>query len=289
MATLREYFDTDFTRCLSLHKPWVLRSYSGDSDVTIIARISHEYSANAKYWSFFIPSEMGNESFVDAIFNESSTKLCVLGPEGDSVEVTTSFAEYSDKMSSSTLMFTGRIFLYVDWVLSKESQHSILEKGRLAGFHVVIRDSKYAEERSKWEKPMAFISHDSRDKDDIVRALALELQKNMCHVWYDEYSLKVGDSLRENIENGLKEAQTCIVVLSPNFLSNGGWGKKEFDSIYTREIIQKQNVMLPIWHNVTQEQVYEYSPSLADRVGLLSSLGVKKLASELVTKIKKSK
>ena len=39
-------------------------------------------------------------------------------------------------------------------------------------------------------------THDSRDKDAFVRELAHELAKNSCPVWYDEFSLKVGDSLR---------------------------------------------------------------------------------------------
>jgi hypothetical protein len=83
--------------------------------------------------------------------------------------------------------------------------------------------------RSRHQKPMAFISHDSRDKHDLVRALAMELSKRMCPVWYDEYSLEVGD--RSSIEKGIKEARKCILVLSPAFISNGGWGKAEVDSI----------------------------------------------------------
>ena len=108
----------------------------------------------------------------------------------------------------------------------------------------------------------------------------------MCPVWYDEYSLKVGDSLRACIEQGLKEAKKCVVVLSPNFLSNEGWGKAEFDSIFTRQILEKSNVILPIWHNVGVQEVYEYSPRLADKVGLNSLLGVPELARRLSNVIK---
>lgn len=56
---------------------------------------------------------------------------------------------------------------------------------------------------SELEKPLAFISHDSNDKDSLVRELALELDKQLCPVWYDEFSLEIGDSLIENIEKGL--------------------------------------------------------------------------------------
>ena len=109
----------------------------------------------------------------------------------------------------------------------------------------------------------------------------------LCPVWYDEFSLNVGDSLRENIERGLKEAKKCVVILSQNFISNGGWTKAEFDSIYIREIHEKKNVILPVWHNVSVQEVYEYSPRLADKVALNSSIGEKALAKKLVEAVTK--
>ena len=144
----------------------------------------------------------------------------------------------------------------------------------------------YARARSEWEKPLAFIAHDSRDKEDIARPLAMELQKLLCPVWYDEFSLKVGDSLRASIEKGLKECQKCVFILTPHFLANGGWSKREYDSIFTRELVESNNLILPIWHNVTATQVYEYSPVLADRKAVQWSLGVERVAGELVTAIR---
>ena len=118
-------------------------------------------------------------------------------------------------------------------------------------------------------------------QDGLVKPLVQALSKLMCHVWYAEYALKVGDSLRESIENGLKETRKCILVLSPNFLSNAGWAKAEFDSVFTREILEGQKVFLPIWHNVTKREVYEYSPRLADKFALASTIGPENLAREL--------
>jgi hypothetical protein len=42
-----------------------------------------------------------------------------------------------------------------------------------------------------------FISHASEDKETFVRGLARELQEAGWRVWYDEFSLSAGDSLRE--------------------------------------------------------------------------------------------
>ena len=154
------------------------------------------------------------------------------------------------------------------------------------GYDISIRDRAYARKRAATEVPLAFISHDSRDKDTFVRELAHELASNLCTVWYDEFSLAVGDSLRASIERGLRETKKCIVVLSPSFLSNSGWGRAEFDSIFTREIVEQRNVMLPIWLGVGLKEVYEFSPRLADKVGLPSSLGIKEIARLLAIAVR---
>jgi hypothetical protein len=62
-------------------------------------------------------------------------------------------------------------------------------------------------------------------------------------------------------------------VLTPHFLSNEGWSKREYDSIFTREIVEKQKVILPVWHEISAQDVYHFSPILADRVAVQWSLG----------------
>jgi TIR domain len=286
VATLREYFDVDLNRCLSVHSSWQMTSSSGDFLNPVTARISQDFDGNSKYWSFFIEEGSDIGGYVNAILSSPETENCILSPDGDGVYVEMGFSDYSERMPSTTLIFTKRIFLYIDNFLGEPIRRQITELGSQKGFHVIVRDREYAMKKSDLEKPLAFISHDSRDKDSLVRELAFEMSKLMCPVWYDEFSLNVGDSLRASIEKGLKETRKCVVVLSPNFLSNEGWGKAEFDSIFTREIIEKNNVMLPVWHNVGVEDVYQYSPRLADKVGLNSSLGVKELARKLSTAVK---
>jgi hypothetical protein len=107
----------------------------------------------------------------------------------------------------------------------------------------------------------------------------------MCPIWFDQYSLKVGDSLRESIENGLRECQKCILILTPNFLNNNGWTKREYDSIFTRELVEKEKVILPVWCDITVEDIYKYSPILADRVGAQWSNGVEEVARKLLIAI----
>lgn len=109
-----------------------------------------------------------------------------------------------------------------------------------------------------------FISHASEDKDDIVRSLASALAALKLKVWYDEFTLRIGDSLRQKIDKGLANSRVGLVVLSPSFMSKG-WTNYELDGIVTRSVSGEQ-IMLPIWHNVTKQQVMDFSPSLADKV-----------------------
>jgi hypothetical protein len=102
----------------------------------------------------------------------------------------------------------------------------MLAEATALGHSLTFRSTEYVADRNKRERPRAFIAHDSRDKTEIAQPLAIELAKLMCPVWYDEFTLRVGDSLRESIESGLRECPKCILVLTPNFLSNEGWSKR---------------------------------------------------------------
>ena len=79
----------------------------------------------------------------------------------------------------------------------------------------------------------------------------------------------------------MKECKKCVLVLSPNFLGNGGWSKTEFDSVFTRQILEGSDVVLPVWCGITKQQVYEYSPSLLDRVAVHWDEGIEQVLQKL--------
>lgn len=109
-----------------------------------------------------------------------------------------------------------------------------------------------------------FISHASEDKDVFVRPLANALINEGLNVWFDEMTLRIGDSLRQKIDKGLASSRVGLVVLSPAFI-NKGWTNYELDGIVTRTVSGEQ-ILLPIWHNITKQQVMDFSPSIADKV-----------------------
>ena len=125
-----------------------------------------------------------------------------------------------------------------------------------------------------------FISHASEDKDSFVRPLAAALSARGARVWYDEFTLTVGDSLRRMIDSGLKKSRYGIVVLSPAFFEKE-WPQKELDGLVAREI-DGVKVILPIWHGVGFENVRQYSPILADKYALKSKDPLGKVVEEIL-------
>jgi hypothetical protein len=131
-----------------------------------------------------------------------------------------------------------------------------------------------------------FISHASEDKDEVVRPLAHALQAGGLKVWYDEFELKIGDSLRRKIDSGLAKSRFGVIVFSKVFLKKG-WTNYELDGLVTKSVNGEQ-VLLPIWHNITRKEIIEYSPSLADKLARSTSTHtVEEIAGEIVALISK--
>jgi hypothetical protein len=130
-----------------------------------------------------------------------------------------------------------------------------------------------------------FISHASDDKDDVVRPLANALRSAGLSVWYDEFELRIGDSLRRKIDKGLASSRFGVVVLSKSFFGRG-WPAYELDGLVTKAVSGEQ-ILLPIWHNVTKKEVMGYSPSLADKVARnTASSTVEEIAVEIIDLIR---
>ncbi len=125
-----------------------------------------------------------------------------------------------------------------------------------------------------------FISHASEDKDEIVRPLAVALKNAGPTVWYDEFELKIGDSLRQKIDRGLAKSKFGIVVLSRSFIKKG-WANYELDGIITK-VVSGEQVLLPIWHNITKQEVVDFSPSIADKLARnTANFTVEEIAEEI--------
>jgi hypothetical protein len=155
------------------------------------------------------------------------------------------------------------------------ASHTAMDQGSIAAPEIKRASAM------EWD---VFISHASEDKDGFVRPLAKRLQEQGLRVWFDEFTLTVGDSLRRSIDLGLANSQHGMVVISPDFLKKE-WPQKELDGLVAREV-EGVKVILPVWHNIGAADIRAYSPTLADRVAVSSSRGLDHVTDQLLQAIR---
>lgn len=126
-----------------------------------------------------------------------------------------------------------------------------------------------------------FISHASEDKDEIARPLKDALESLGASVWFDELNITVGQSIRREIEKGLTTCQFGVVIVSEYFFRKQ-WTQMELDALFAKKVESGRDLVLPIWHKVTKDQVNAASPFLAGVHALNSSImTVEEMACEL--------
>jgi hypothetical protein len=121
-----------------------------------------------------------------------------------------------------------------------------------------------------------------------VEPLCKKLINKGLDVWYDEYTLEIGDSLIDKIEDGLKYCNYAVVVISKNFIKNMKWPHAEYKSLRTREIESGRKIILPVWRkDVSKKDVMKYALELADKVAGKESDSLDKLSMRIVRIINK--
>jgi len=125
-----------------------------------------------------------------------------------------------------------------------------------------------------------FISYASEDRDDIVEPLVQALRSYGLRVWYDQSELKLGDSLRRRIDEGLSQSLYGIVVLSPSFFGKH-WPQLELDGMAHREVGGRK-VILPVWFGVSYDDVKSYSPTLVDHFAAQWKQGLSKVVQMII-------
>jgi hypothetical protein len=126
-----------------------------------------------------------------------------------------------------------------------------------------------------------FLSHASEDQRDFVRPLAEALSTfpDEFKVWYSEYELTLGDRLLAKIDEGLKNCDYGVVVLSPDFFAKR-WPREELEGLFQLETTERK-VILPIWKNVSEADVKTFSPILASRLGADAADGIPKIVEDI--------
>lgn len=125
-----------------------------------------------------------------------------------------------------------------------------------------------------------FISHASEDKEAIAAPLATHLRRKGISIWYDEFSLKVGDSLMGSIEKGLSECDYGIVIISPSFLSKE-WPERELNGLFTRQGFSGK-IIIPVLHEISTNELKNKKPMLADLYSIRSDIPFPKLVERIM-------
>lgn len=276
MSALKDYFLSDKNHAWKVTKSTEVTARGG---LKIPVQMFLDFSSGSIYLAYYIETVSDPlQRCIDLVTGNAIS--AVLGVAGG-FRIVGGFPE-TNPIEASDLKFCGRVYIYSDNRLSSTELDTLNQVAKKSGLLIEYHGPDWATQRTQLEKPMAFISHDSRDKEAIAKPLVDELVKYPgCTVWYDEYSLKIGDNLRESIEKGLSECKNCVVLLTKNFLMNRGWTKAEFDAVFTRELVEQKNVILPVWCDVSKIDIYSYSPTLANRVAAQWSKGPADVARQI--------
>lgn len=100
--------------------------------------------------------------------------------------------------------------------------------------------------------PAAFLSHSSED-DKVAGRLAKDLRSSGVEVWYSEWEIKPGDSLRRKIDEGIERASYFLVLLTPKSLRSE-WVQTELDAGMVKRI-EGSCRLIPILSEISKDQI----------------------------------
>ena len=110
-----------------------------------------------------------------------------------------------------------------------------------------------------------FLCHAWDDRKEAAKELHDMLEENGVSVWFSEKDVLLGSSLLREIDKGLAKSKVGIVLVTPNFLTRikgEGIADKELSALLARDLL------VPIVHNTTFEELRNVSPLLGSRSGL---------------------
>lgn len=124
-----------------------------------------------------------------------------------------------------------------------------------------------------------FISYAGEDKEQVAAPLADRLTALGFNVWYADRILKLGDSLREKIDEGLANSRYGVVILSHAFFKKH-WPRKELDALAALQA-ERGNPILPVLHEMKQSDLVQHSPLLASVLHTSTDIGLDAIAKKI--------
>lgn len=93
--------------------------------------------------------------------------------------------------------------------------------------------------------------------------------------------LRLGDNLSHSVEQGLRDAQYGVIILSRSFFRRP-WPRQDLDrlAVLDRDF-GGDSLLLPVWHEIHQQDIARHSPSLASRLGVSTEEGLARAAEAI--------
>lgn len=128
-----------------------------------------------------------------------------------------------------------------------------------------------------------FISYARDDMADVL-PLVQALRANGLQVWFDQSEIRIGDDWRRKMDEGMRKSRFALVVFSPAFFGKY-WTQYELDSLITARTLG-EGAILPIYHNISNQDIAENAPSLRTTASLQLSDPLDQLVREIVAKVR---
>ncbi len=142
IKSAKEYFDSDFNRILSSRQTQKLKCAATGDEVEVIARVELDFDANTKFISYYIPQTSSLFDVCKALLSNSEAALSI----SESCYIEQEFC--GERIASSELRFSGRIFIYSEGELTGEQKEVLRMGAKEVGLAVQFRGPQYATERS---------------------------------------------------------------------------------------------------------------------------------------------
>ena len=124
-----------------------------------------------------------------------------------------------------------------------------------------------------------FLCHAWDDRQGSAKELHDLLEARGVSVWFSEKDVLLGSPLLREIDRGLAKSRVGLVLVTPALLKRlkgEGIADKELSALLARDLL------VPIVHNTTYEELREVSPLLGSRSGLSTA---EETMSELAAKL----
>ena len=127
-----------------------------------------------------------------------------------------------------------------------------------------------------------FISHSSKDKEQVEKLIP-DLNAAGLPVWFDKYSIHIGDSIVNKVQEGLEEAESIIFWITNNFLESK-WRKYEM-SAFIKKLIEEDALIISI---LDKDISISQLPLFLQDIKVLynNGQGYEVLSREIITTIK---